>query len=370
MRIYSELRLLAVLSLACSSLFACSAANTSGAFSPSAVPARAAAASSSPGPLAYVAETCPFKAGTCSPRDGFVQILGGSAITSEIYIPTMIATDASGNVYVGNESSSTNGYVTVYRPGALTPYRTIKNVTGTPHGVAVDASGNAYVVSNYKYECCQILGAITEYAPDGSILRRLNGAASFASHPMFDAAGNLYVTNFDTFPGYIAVYKPGATDPSRIIIKGIGFPKSPAFDPQGNLYVLNQLLNHTSNVVVYAPGKGVAFRTITDGLVTPVWLAIDPSGSLYIANEGTKKDPGNVIVFAPGSTSVTRTIRTGIANPFQIAFDAQGRLYVVNAPYAGGQFVSIYAPGASSPFKKYRIAHNISAFDAASSPGS
>jgi sugar lactone lactonase YvrE len=186
---------------------------------------------------------------------------------------------------------------------------------------------------------------------------------------MFDAAGNLYVTNFDTFPGYIAVYKPGATNPTRVIIKGIGFPKSPAFDRNGNLYVLNQLLNHTSNVLVFARGKSVAFRTIADGLDTPVWLTIDPAGNLYVANEGTRKDPGNVIVFARGSTTVARTIHTGVLNPVQIASDAQGRLYVVNEPYRGGHFVSIYAPGASTPLATYDVAHNISAFATASSPG-
>lgn len=320
----------------------------------------AAPASASP---AYATETCVHS--PCPAPSGLVQQLGGTTISDGVADPMSLALDRSGTLYVANAATgtgSTGGSVSVYPSGASTPSRTITGFPGMPHWIAVAPSGVLFVVSNMKNGCCSIVGSVVEYASrTGTQLRSLNGVGGFPNKPAFDTSGNAYIPNFETFPGWVAVYRPGAKSPFRTIQSGIGFPLALAFDGAGNLYALSGTFSGGDEISVYAPGGSTPTRTISNGLSDSSDIAFDASGDLYVSNRGTNKVPSSVAVFAPGASTPARTIRTGIRDPIALGIDASGTLYVANVPLHGYGNVTVYAPGADAPEKTYRFRQGVGA---------
>jgi hypothetical protein len=333
-------------------LCACSNSSNTSNFSPG---SQRAAAVHRAVATAYVSEVCERKNDKCPLPNGLVETLDGTTITNGIFDPWSLAFDASGNLYAGSQNgTSPTGFVTEYAPGGTSPSRTI-DLSGTPRGLVVDASDNLYVVGNAKAGCCSFQGFGAAYGPNGKKrLQKLTGVASFPGRPAIDAQGNLYVPNFDTFPGNVVVYAPGAKKPARAIQDGIGFPKALAFDSGGNLYVLNNTFRFGSNVTVYAAGTGTLIRTISKGMKSAYTMVLDSHDNVYVANDAARGVTNQVFVYAAGTTSLIRSIVNGVKYPVGLAFDASGNLYVANAPKRGAT-VTVYAPGSSDPSKTYPL---------------
>jgi sugar lactone lactonase YvrE len=304
---------------------------------------------------AYVAEVCERKNDQCTLPNGLIETLDGTTITDGIFDPWSLAFDGSGNLYAGSQNgTSASGFVTEYASGSTSPSRTI-SLKFTPRGLAVDASNNLDVIGNAKAGCCGFQGFGAVYGPSGNKqLQKLTGVAGFPGRPAIDAQGNLYVPNFDTFPGNVVVYAPGAKKPTRAIQNGIGFPKVLAFDSTGNLYVLNNTFKFGSNVTVYAAGTGTLIRTISKGMKSAYTMALDSHDNVYVANDAAVGVTNQVFVYAAGTTSLLRSIVDGVKYPVGLAFDASGNLYVANAPKRGAT-VTVYAPGASDPSNTYTL---------------
>jgi sugar lactone lactonase YvrE len=188
--------------------------------------------------------------------------------------PSGIAIDSKGNIYVANSSGGNPdiGSITVFAAGATgnaTPTATITGtITGlnSPNGLALDAKGNIYVVN----ESGSNNGTVTEYAasPTGTInvapTTTITGTNTGLNDPhalALDSTGNIYVVNGNgSFIGTgtgngnsVTVYAVGATGnatPTATISgtnTAFSDPNGIAVDAIGNIYVGN----HTS-VEVYA----------------------------------------------------------------------------------------------------------------------
>jgi hypothetical protein len=193
-------------------------------------------------PFAYVAETC--RTASCPSPSGLVQMLGGPAITKGIEDPRVLTVDGSGNLYVGNSTTSNGGDVSVYAPKSVKPLRILSGIIGIPDGLAANAAGRLIVIAQHSVGCCgfQATGAV--FAPGATEPgRRLKDLSTFAGSPVLDKFGNLYVTNFSVFPGWVSVYHHARNVPSRFIRKGIGLPTALALAPNGDLVVGNGLFS-------------------------------------------------------------------------------------------------------------------------------
>jgi sugar lactone lactonase YvrE len=270
--------------------------------------------------------------------------------------PSDLAFDRAGNLYVANEGCpSIDCYpnqkpstVTVYAPGSESVRRTITAGLTLPTALAFDGFGNLYVANNGG-------NTVTVYAPRSkNVLRTISQGVQFPTALAFDNKGNLYVANqgnngFNT----ITVYAPGKTTVMRTISHGIFFPVALAFDASENLYVVNcgRCYGGSSgdSVTVYARGSNVLMRTLSD-VSTPHALTFDDSGDLYVANLGCPTTRckkyheyahSTVTVYHPGSNTKFRTIREGLRYPIRLAFNELGDLVVLNE----GIDVTVYAPG-------------------------
>jgi DNA-binding beta-propeller fold protein YncE len=306
--------------------------------------------------LAYVLENCLRKNVKCPKEGGFIQILGGGTIVKGLENPVSMAVAPSGDLYVGNRLSTDSGSVAIYRSRGVKPQSKIAGISGDPHSLSIDGAGNAYVAIQYPNGCCQLLSKIAMYPPGATKpQRKLQGVAPFASAPVIDASGRLYVQNFDVFPGWVSVYKPGKSKPAWVLHDGIGFPEQLAVEPDGTLFVLNRKFDHNSDILVFGPGSSTVTRTISAGLNRPLAIALDAAGNLYVANIGRRHHSGNVSMYLAGTSSVARIIQKGIDRPVDLVVDAAGRLLVANAPAFGVNTVAVYGSNASSPLETFAL---------------
>ncbi|MBC3876792.1 hypothetical protein H8K38_03105 [Undibacterium sp. FT79W] len=194
-------------------------------------------------------------------REGVGEAADGSVSDARFHYSTGIAVDASGNLYLGDETTirkiSPSGYVSIL---AGTP-----DVTGSadgqgaaarfkePRGIALDSNGNIYVADTGNRSIRKIspTGYVTTLAGNADIIGASDGIGASASfsHPIgiaVDVSGNVFVSDrgairkinnsgvVSTFAGTSDVF--GSKD-------GLGAAASfshlgpVALDASGNLYV-------------------------------------------------------------------------------------------------------------------------------------
>lgn len=298
-----------------------------------------------------------------------------------------IAFGSGGSLYVANSygGPSYAGSITVYpadSSGDAVPTTTITSTfSGYADGIAVDSSGNIYVVDNSGGAASQ--GSIDIY-PAGSYaigapVATISGDDTGLFYPYgiaLDSNDNISVlNNGNTITEYSAgsvgdVAPTASLDVNR---SGKNPPNGVALDPGGNLYVANEGESYCNKHACFQTNAGsvAVYRAGSDGNANPsavitgantnlAWpsaIAVDHSGNIYVANEGHVKcvrgcnrcnaipnGPGSVSVYASGSSGnavPTATIggpNTGLNFPYEIAVDSNGNIYVVNSTHLGFGF--------------------------------
>ncbi len=188
------------------------------------------------------------------------------------------ALDAADNVYIATRKTNV---ISVYAPGSLTPTRTISDGVEVASSLAFDGSGNLYVANGLGGGSCDVegkayAGSITIYAPGASSpFQTITGSDGlcYPARLAFSHAGNLYVTNEtnNSTEGSVLEYAPASNTLLLTIVQGVNSPTALAFDSVDNLYVIN---DHLRNVTEYGPNGTSVLRTITDGINSPEDLAV------------------------------------------------------------------------------------------------
>ena len=242
----------------------------------------------------------------------------GMGTAAQFYSPTGVAVDASGTAYVSDidvhriRKISPAGMVTTLAGSGMGSWA---DGTGTaanfryPSGLAVDVSGTVYVAdsNNSRIRKISPAGVVTTLAGDGT--------ASYA-----DGTGT-------------AAY--------------FRYPKGVAVDASGTVYVADTS-NHRirkispAGVVTTLAGDGTA--SYADGTGTaaqfyfPEGIAVDASGTVYVADTSNhrirKISPAGVVTTLAGYSTYGYADGTGTAAQFSfprgIAVDASGAVYVAD----------------------------------------
>lgn len=246
-----------------------------------------------------------------------LQYIAGS--NTKLYVPTDLAVDANGNIYVANFKKNHDS-VTVYAPGATGNVAPIATIAGSntglnrPWGIALDPiNGDIYVTNKEGLNVSSNSGTITWYSP-GS-----NGNVA----PIGTIAGSN---------------------------TGLHAPASPVFDVSGNLYVPNPRSNSISVFAAGSTGNATPMQTITGShtaLHEPFQVTLDSSLNIYTANYST---PMSLTVYAAGANGNATPIemiagdKTKLDGPDGIARDAGGNIYA--ADYLSNRIV-VYPSGAN-----------------------
>lgn len=239
---------------------------------------------------------------------------------AQFYQPIGIDVDAAGNLYVADQLNHLIRKITP--DGAVTTFAGSgnsgsSNGTGIlaefsiPSGVALDALGNIYVADTGNNLIRKITpdGVVTTLAGSGQA-GKTDGAgidASFteASNLTVDASGNVYVA--DPFNNLIRKITPDGTVTTLAgtgqvgNVDGVGteasfhHPNGMAVDKDGNLFVAdlyNNIIRKITPDGTVSRYVGTGIYGMTNGLVTeaefgyPSDVAIDASGNMYVSESG------------------------------------------------------------------------------------
>ncbi len=276
-----------------------------------------------------------------TPAGGITQIIGpdGDGLGNGFDDPGKVAVDAAGNVFVVG-SLSNNAFV--IRPdGSI-----VEIIDGSgdgqgnallhPEGIALDPAGNVYITGSLSNNLFRIappwgpgdVSLVIDASGDGA-----GNALAFTYDVALDAAGNIYVSGFEsdnafriTPGGAITAIIDAAGDGLGNVLNGT---RGVATDAFGNVYVTGQF---SDNAFRIAPDGTIT--EIIDGTTTtldaPRTIEVDGSSTVYVAggvsNTGYKIAPDGTITrfIGPEGDGLGHVLD----GPADLAFDAAGNVYV------------------------------------------
>lgn len=272
---------------------------------------------------------------------------GGNRTKALLYLPTNLAFDGQGNLFVVDGGNNrirkvTAGTVSTVAGSGSTAYTgdggpATAAQLDQPYGVAVDASGNVFIADMFDNRVREVLsdGTITTIAGTGVPGFNGDGPATtselFNPTPLaFNGAGTLFIG--DTFNARIRDLQAGqlVTVAGNGLngFKGDGGPaigaeffgvSGLAFDAAGNLY-FSDFHNHLVRMVTVGgtiwtfagtgtPGSGGdGGPPLSASLSYPYGLAFDSHGNLYISEAG-----GNRIRMVSPAGTVSTVAGNGTA---------------------------------------------------------
>jgi uncharacterized protein (TIGR03437 family) len=293
------------------------------------------------------------------------------AINALLTSPYGVATDRSGNFYIAD---FTDGLLRrVSASGIIT---TLANQLHGPWSVAVSSGGDLYVADTYGARILRVLasGTVTVFAGTGvpgkaGVPGRAGTAQLFQPHSVaVDSSGNVFILDSGNYrvlkvtpDGAISKYAgiefPAFTgDGNPATQAAINYAYGIAVDSKGNLFIadsLNQVIRAVTtdgNIQTIAgiPGRtgcnGDLFPTST-GLSYPSGMAVDAAGSLYIADaqnhlvrEITQPLTPNAKITTiagtcvPGYSGDGSQARNAQLNfPLDVAIDGQGNVLIADS---------------------------------------
>jgi hypothetical protein len=255
---------------------------------------------------------------------------GGQAINAELNNPIGVAFDASGNMYIADQSNNRvrkvtpSGIITTYAGsggtgavgdgGQATAARLF-----SPAGLAFDAKGNLYISSGNVVRMVNTLGVITTVAGNGT--QGYSGDGGLATDAMLggpagiavDLQGNLYIANSNVSAnvvrkvntlGIITTFAGTGTwaysgDGGQATAAALKNPYDVKIDALGNVYIADfqngciRKVNAAGIISTYA-GNGTGGFSGDGGQATsaqlndPIGLAIDAIGNVYISDYSMK----------------------------------------------------------------------------------
>ena len=261
--------------------------------------------------------------------------ISAGGYTGRFSYPTGVAVDNSGNVYVvdtGNNRiqkfDSRGVYLTYWgSPGAG------DGQFDSPRGVAVDNSGNVYVADTYNHRIQKFDSSGTYLTQWGISWTGLNNSGPLGV--AVNSSGNVYVADtynhriqkFDSSGGYLGQWGSLGTGEGQF-----SYPRGVAVDNSGNVYVAdsnkNRIQKFDSNGTYLT--KWGSFGAGNGQFDRPEGVAVDSSGNVYVVDSDNhriqKFDSSGGYLGQWGSLG-TGLMRYG---PQGVAADSSGNVYVAD----------------------------------------
>ena len=302
----------------------------------------------------------------------------GPALNAQLNNPWGLAMDSTGNLYVADTSNERvrkidlTGTITTVAGNGFCCYSgdngpAVSAMLNAPRGLAIDASGNLYIAdqSNYRIRKVSTNGTITTFAGIGiCCYSGDNGPATSAqvnapAGVAVDSAGNLYIADTNgerirkvatngtitTVAGNGSCCFSGDNGPATSA--QLNAPNGISVDSLGNLYIAdtnNQRIRMVApnGIISTIAGTGSSGYIGDGGTATgtqlsgPDGVAVDASGNLYIADTGNRRmrriTSGVITTAAGGGTGDSAPAPFGGFNqPYSVARDSAGNIYVADA---------------------------------------
>jgi trimeric autotransporter adhesin len=307
---------------------------------------------------------------------------GSQAASAQLDNPRKVAVDSAGNLYIADASNN--------RIRKVTPAGVITTAAGNgtagfsgdgglatsaqlnlPTGVAMDSAGNLYIADNLSNRIRKVtsVGVITTVAGNGN--GGFSGDGGLATSAQLraptgvemDSAGNLYIADAlnnrvrkVTPAGIITTIAGNGTsgfsgDGGLATSAQLNNPAGIVMDSAGNLYIADNLNNRIrkitpAGVITTVAGNGASGFSGDGGLAASAQLSavsavtMDSAGNLYIADSSNNRirkiTPAGVITTVAGNGAFGFSGDGGlatsaqIADPRGVAVDSAGNLYIAD----------------------------------------
>lgn len=280
----------------------------------------------------------PALSNASAPNDYTIAITstGGGGLAT----PYGIAIDASGNAWVTNETGS--AVTELSAAGGVLASPTTTGLAGA-QGIAVDRGGNVWVANTAGNSVVRFTltgGAVT------ATNSYTNGGVTAPSAIALDSAGNAFVANFNgnSVTGLTSAGAALSGSPFTGSSNNITVPDGIAVGPAGTVYVTSG-----NGSIVNLSNAGAFLATLNDGtLQGPAGVAVDPSGRILATGFTTGTSVGGALSqFASNGTAVAGSPATsGISSPAGVATDGTS-IWVANNT-AGGSLAQ-FSYSSSTP---------------------
>ncbi|MGD0960868.1 MAG: hypothetical protein ABSB19_13765, partial [Methylomonas sp.] len=244
--------------------------------------------------------------------------------------PVAVAVNGGGEIFAAN-----NGALGALDSGSLTAYsasgRMLFDVgagVSLPSSLAVDAAGNVYV-ANYNVDNYGD-GTVAEYSAGGALLRTFTGLTDVQS-VIVDGQGDVFAAclggNVNGGPisagGYIAEFSASGVL-QQVITNGIDNPASLAVDGGGDVYAANV----SNNSVTEYSAAGALLQTFSGVVSNPLSVAVDGQGDVYVGGGGGVEE-------FSAAGALLYTDANNFTDPAALAVDGNGNVYVADQNFAG-----------------------------------
>jgi sugar lactone lactonase YvrE len=310
---------------------------------------------------------------------------GGPATSAELYCPKGVAVDSNGNIYIADfdnnrirKVTASTGKISTVAGNGTAGYNG-DNIAATsamlnlPTGVALDSAGNIYIADTWNSRIRKVTtaGIISTVAGNGAAGYSGDGIAATSTKlgepaaVALDSAGNIYIADTwnnrvreVTTAGIISTVAGngafgGSGDGGAATSAELFEPTGVAVDTSGNIYVADTWNNRIREVTV-ATGKistvaGGGTSGLGDGgpatsaeLDFPYGVTVDASGNIYIGDEydflvrKVTKSTGIISTVAGNGMygflgDGGQAINAKLENPSVVAVDSAGNLYIADS---------------------------------------
>ncbi|MCC6944378.1 MAG: NHL repeat-containing protein [Thermomicrobiales bacterium] len=215
---------------------------------------------------------------TASLPETLLPISAFSAFVEGLDHPEGVATGSDGALYAGGEAGQ------VYRVSLDGTFKEIGSTGGFNLGLCLDASDNVYVCDNWAH-------VVKKVAPNGTVTTYSSGAPNrpmkTPNYPVFDAAGNLYVSDSgDWNANNGCVFRVASGGETEVFTTAVSaFPNGICLHPTGShLYVVESQTSSVVRVEIGADGSaGAAEKVVELPHNVPDGVAFDEAGNLFIS---------------------------------------------------------------------------------------
>lgn len=329
---------------------------------------------------------------------------GGPAVNARLAGPSGLARDSDGNLYIADTFNNrirkvtADGVITTIAGAGARGFSgdggpATSAQLSLPTAIALDRSGSIYVVDsdNRRVRKIDAGGVIRTVAGGGSLNPATNGIAATTaslspSGVAVDTAGNLYIGSGHVlkvgpdgvmFPLATRTFTPGtgrggstcspSGDDGPAIAANVCFPNRLAVDQTGNVYLIDVgvVREITTNGIIRRVAGGGASGAdgvpATTASLRPFALNIDARGILFITEADTsglqrsdfsrvrKVTPDGIITTIAANTVSGYSgdggpaVSAQLSQPGPIAVDAEGNLYI--ADYRNSRIRKVSADG-------------------------
>ncbi|MGB6474880.1 MAG: choice-of-anchor D domain-containing protein [Candidatus Sulfotelmatobacter sp.] len=221
---------------------------------------------------------------------------GGLATAAEVYYPAGVARDASGNIFIADQSNciirevnASSGDISTFA-GTLPPSNCTYGGDGgpatsaylyDPEDVSVDNYGNMFIADTYNHVIREVVCATT--------------GIDTCTPPSGETAGYIYTVAGNNAAGFGYSGDGGPATSAKLY-----YPSSAAVDGAGNLYIADAYnhrirgVNASTKIINTVAGNGTAGFTgdgpaLENSLYYPAAVRADANGNIFIADQSNQR---------------------------------------------------------------------------------